>query len=299
MHEDEHRIAVDQASALVRNQFPQWRDLPIEVVLGPGTVNSIFRVGVDVALRFPLQGADPESIRDDLEKEAVAMGELAACCPFPTPVPLGIGSPGRGFPLPWSVQTWIDGDVATPRRPGHSHDFAHDLAQLVTTLRSADTLGRCFTGSGRGGTLADHDDWMATCLDESVGLLDVPTLSLLWEDFRQLPPAQHDVMSHTDLTPPNLLVRGNRLVGVLDGGGFSPADPALDLIAAWHLLETDTRREFRHIIGCADVEWARGMAWAFEQSMGLVWYYRESNRVMCDLGLSTLDRIVDASRGDI
>ena len=43
-------------------------------------------------------------------------------------------------------------------------------------------------------------------------------------------------MSHGDLIPGNVLVAGDRLSGVLDTGGFGPADPALDLVSAWHLL---------------------------------------------------------------
>ena len=45
------------------------------------------------------------------------------------------------------------------------------------------------------------------------------------------------MMSHGDLIPGNVLVSGGRLAGVLDVGGVGPADPALDLVAAWHLLE--------------------------------------------------------------
>jgi hypothetical protein len=42
------------------------------------------------------------------------------------------------------------------------------------------------------------------------------------------------------------------------------------------------------------------MAWAFQQAMGLVWYYLDSNPPMSRWGRRTLDRIVDAwtaSRG--
>lgn len=99
-------------------------------------------------------------------------------------------------------------------------------------------------------------------------------------------------MSHGDLTPANLLVDGERLVGVLDGGGFAPADPALDLVAAWHMLDLGTRNVLRRELGVSPVEWRRGAAWAFQQSMGLVWYYRESNPGMSALGRSTLERIL-------
>ena len=35
-----------------------------------------------------------------------------------------------------------------------------------------------------------------------------------------------------------------------------------------------------------------GRTWAFEQAMGLVWYYAESNPAMSRLGRRTLDRIL-------
>jgi aminoglycoside phosphotransferase (APT) family kinase protein len=99
-------------------------------------------------------------------------------------------------------------------------------------------------------------------------------------------------MSHGDLIPGNVLVRDGRLVGVLDAGGFGPADPALDLVSAWHLLDRRPREQLKAAMGCGDVEWARGMAWAFQQAMGLVWYYVRSNPVMSRLGRRTLDRIL-------
>ena len=92
----------------------------------------------------------------------------------------------------------------------------------------------------------------------------------------------------------NLLVRGERLVGVLDGGGFGPADPALDLVAGWHLLDRERRAVFRDAVGSDELEWQRGAAWAFEQAIGLVWYYRESNPTMSALGDSTIARLLES-----
>lgn len=45
-------------------------------------------------------------------------------------------------------------------------------------------------------------------------------------------------------------------------------------------------------LGCDDLEWERGKAWAFEQSMGAAWYYAESNPAMSLMGQLTLQRIV-------
>jgi aminoglycoside phosphotransferase (APT) family kinase protein len=99
-------------------------------------------------------------------------------------------------------------------------------------------------------------------------------------------------MAHRDLHPGNLLVRGERLTGVLDAGAFGAADPALDLVVMWHMLDRPARERARHALGSGDLEWARGAAWAFAMAMGLVWYYRRSNPVMADLGRTTLARIM-------
>ena len=171
--------------------------------------------------------------------------------------------------------------------------FARDIANLIASLRSADTQGRPFDGQGRGGTLPDHDAWMEVCLKNSDDLLDVPRLRRMWARLRELPPSGPVIMSHRDLIPGNLLVQGERLVGVLDAGSFGPADPALDLVAAWHLLDRERGEIVRRHLGSGEVEWKRGAGWAFQQAMGLVWYYERTNPSMSALGRSTLSRLVD------
>jgi len=52
------------------------------------------------------------------------------------------------------------------------------------------------------------------------------------------------------------------------------------------------RLALRDSLGTDDLEWRRGMAWAFRQSMGLVWYYADSNPVTSRTGSRTLERIV-------
>jgi len=60
-------------------------------------------------------------------------------------------------------------------------------------------------------------------------------------------------MTHGDLIPGNVLVAGGRLAGVIDVGGLGPPDPALDLVAAWHLLEVGPRPALRADLGSRDV----------------------------------------------
>jgi aminoglycoside phosphotransferase (APT) family kinase protein len=295
MHPNQLTISVATVRELLDEQFPKWIDLPVRRVASQGTVNAIFRIGDSLAARFPLQGTDVQETRESLEREAHAAQELLGRTPFATPEPVALGDPGAGYPLPWSVQTWLPGTVATDADPGGSVEFAHDLGVFIRCVRTIDVAGRSFTGSGRGGHLRSHDAWVEMCLRRSEGMVDVPRLRRMWAEFREAPRIDaRDVMTHGDLIGGNVLVSDDRLSGIIDVGGLGPADPALDLVCAWHLLETQPRQILRDDLVCDDAEWLRGKAWAFQQAMGAIWYYVETNPTMSRMGRRTLQRIVAA-----
>jgi aminoglycoside phosphotransferase (APT) family kinase protein len=298
MHADQLTVPVTVVRRLVAEQFPAWADARVAAVASGGTDNALFRVGEHLVARFPLRPGDVDEVRRGLTVEADAARELVGRVRFPTPEPVAMGAPGPGYPLPWAVQTWLPGHAATDDDPAGSTAFARDLADLVRDLRSIPLAGRRFAGSGRGGELRSHDDWIATCFERSESLLDVSRLRRLWAGLRELPRVDPDVMTHGDLIPGNVLVSHDvepaRLAGLLDVGGLGAADPALDLVGAWHLLDDEPRCAFRAELGCDDLQWARGAAWAFEQAMGVVWYYVDSNAAMSAMGRRTIDRILRA-----
>jgi len=293
MHDDQLTILPETVRELVEDQFPEWCALPVRALASQGTVNAIFRIGDELAARFPLQPADLDETRRMLKREAEAAAELADRTRFRTPRPIALGEPGPGYPLPWSVQTWVPGEIATPENSADSVELAHDLAAFIRDVRAIDTRGRKFGGAGRGGELRAHDEWMTTCFAGSEGLLDVPRLRRMWADLRELPRESPDAMTHSDLIPGNVLVARGRLAGVLDVGGLGAADPALELVCAWHLLDAGPRRRLREALECDDLEWQRGKAWAFEQAMGAAWYYKESNQAMSHMGMVTLRRLLE------
>jgi aminoglycoside phosphotransferase (APT) family kinase protein len=292
MHPGQLAVTSDQVRLLLADQFPGWAGLVVRPVASAGTVNALYRLGDELVARFPLVGDDPATVQRSLEDEAQASAELAAGTTVPTPVPVALGGPGHGYPLPWAVQSWLPGVDANTRDPGGSEAFARDVAHFIIEVRSIDTRGRRFAGRGRGGDLTGQDHWVRTCLDNSSGLVDVPALSKLWQDLRTLPPSGPDVMSHTDLIPGNVLVTDGRLAGVLDGGGFQAADPSLDLVAAWHLLDAAPRKVLRGTLGCSSLEWERGRAWALAQAIGVGWYYIDTNPAMSRMGVRTLERLL-------
>ncbi|UWF78141.1 MULTISPECIES: phosphotransferase [Microbacterium] len=288
MHEGQLNVDAELVASLVAAQFPRYAGAPVRRVHSGGTVNAIFRIGSDVAARLPLLPADAA----ELEAEASALNEFAETCPFPAPRALGIGAPDAAYPSAWTLQEWLPGTVADPFRWSSSYALADDVVSLIRRLRSAPVAGRSFDGRGRGGNLRDHDEWMAHCLAQSAGIVDTAAVEALWSVLRDLAADGEDRMSHRDLIPANLLVADGRLVGVLDGGAFGPADPSLDLVAAWHLFDEPVRSHVRAAVGAGEAEWLRGAAWALQQAMGLVWYYPETNPPMAELGHSTVTRLL-------
>ena len=49
---------------------------------------------------------------------------------------------------------------------------------------------------------------------------------------------------------------------------------------------------FRAELQSDDLEWERSKAWAFEQALGAVWYYEDTNPAMSAMGRRTLRRIL-------
>ena len=293
MHPDQLAVTVETVRLLLEEQFPEWRGMEIEKIAAGGTVNALFRIGPQLSARFPLEPGDMAATRQQLQSEADAARTLVGRTRFRTPEPVAIGEPGHGYPLPWAVQTWIPGSVATGEGRASTDVFASDLAEFIADVRRIETYGREFDGEGRGGDLASHDEWIDWCFEQSERYLDVPRLRQIWSLLRELPPHGVNLMTHGDLIPANVLVDDGRLVGVIDVGGLGPADPALDLVCAWHLFDASAREVLRAALDCNDLEWERGKAWAFEQAMGLVWYYVRSNPSMSAMGRRTLQRIID------
>lgn len=293
MHPGQLVLTAQTAAQLITNLLPGTDPRSIRLLETSATTSTVVRIGADLAARFPLEPSDPEAARRTLAAEQAAMSEFAALSPLPAPEPVALGEPSAAFPMPWSVQTWVPGEVADPHAIAGSDAAAEDLAALLLTLRAAPTGGRRFTGPGRGGELTAHEDWVRECLARSREMLPVDALTARWEQWRALERRDPDVRSHRDLIPANLLTAGGRLVGVLDAGGYSLADPALDLVGAWHLLDAPRRQRLRERLGSSDLEWERGAAWAFVQAIGVVWYYEHSNPTLAELGRSTLHRLLE------
>ncbi|WFE54983.1 aminoglycoside phosphotransferase family protein [Micromonospora sp. WMMD1155] len=293
MHADQVDVAVDVVAALVAEQFPRWRGLPLRPLASTGTVNALFRLGTEIVLRFPLRPSADPAVRAELEREQEHARMLATRLPVAVPEPLGLGGPGGGYPGPWTVYRWIAGEPIHPGRIDDLDGFARDLAGVVTALRTIDTDGWVWYGSGRGGPLATQDAGVRMALSVSGALTDTARLTQVWDRCRDVPRHDTDGWIHADLMPGNLLVRDGRLAAVIDLETVTVGDPAVDLMPAWNLFDAGSRETYRRALDVDDATWERGRGWALGQAINALPYYVQTNPVMAAIARRTLRAVLE------
>jgi aminoglycoside phosphotransferase (APT) family kinase protein len=292
MHPDELDIDVALVERLVAAQFPEWAALPLERVESAGTVNAIYRLGEEMAVRLPRRAA----WTGGFDKERHWLPRLAPHLPLAIPEPLAHGEPGEGYPLPWAVYRWLEGEVATPGHIDQSQ-AALDLAGFILALQRidpADGPRPSAENYQRGVPLGTRDGGTRRAIGELEGRVDTAAALEAWEVALLAPEWERPpTWLHGDLMPGNLLVRDARISAVIDWGALAVGDPACDLMPAWNLLEPDAREVFRGALGADDATWARGRGWALSVAVIALPYYWETNPEFAAIARRTLTAVLE------
>src|ERR1700728_2294316 len=128
LHADEVPIDGPLVQSLIEDQFPHWSHLPLQRVTSTGTDNAIFRLGPNMGVRLPRI----ERAVQQVDKEFNWLPLLGPQLPMAVPTPVAKGHPGRGYPFPWLVYRWLDGEDLQHRPVPDSKRFGRDLAAFVT-----------------------------------------------------------------------------------------------------------------------------------------------------------------------
>lgn len=288
IHADEVDIDASLVRRLLGAQFPQWADLPVTRVEFAGTSNAMYRLGEDMVVRLPrLEGA-----ADDVAKEHRWLPRLAPPLPIAIPVPLGQGTPAEGYPWPWSVYRWLDGETPVIGRHLAEPDLlARQLADFIRALQRIDPTDG--PAAYRGEPLAMRDAATRDAMAQLGGIVDTGAATAVWDAALGAPTwPGPPVWIHADLQPGNLLIVRGQLGAVIDFGCAGVGDPAVDLIAAWYLMPADARRVFRDALGADDAAWARGRGWALSIALIELGYYRDRNLRMATIARHVIDELL-------
>jgi aminoglycoside phosphotransferase (APT) family kinase protein len=276
------------AGRLIGTQYPRWAGLPLRLLDPAGSDHVIFRLGDELSVRLPRHAG---AIRQ-AEKEAEWLPRLAPGLPLAVPEPVAVGKPDFGYPWPWAVSRWLDGEVATVDALAASHEAALALAAFLGALqRSAREEREDLAGQ----PLSARDAATRTAIEQVGDAFDTTAMTELWETALGAPAWDRPpVWFHGDFHTGNLLTRNGRLSAVIDFGGLGIGDPACDLMIAFTLLSAGPRATFREALGVDDATWNRGRGWAL--STGLTAYTAYA-AVNAHIAAQTTRQIVQALAG--
>jgi aminoglycoside phosphotransferase (APT) family kinase protein len=259
-------ITSDLVTRLLAEQFPAWAGLPVWPVAVDGVDNTTFRLGDALSVRLP----SAECYAEQVDKEHRWLPELRSRLPLPIPEPLAKGVPGCGFPRPWSVYRWIDGEPATTGNIADQPQFAADLAAFLCALYSVDPAGGPGPGPHnfhRGGPVAVYDADTRAALAALAGHIDTGLAAEVWQAALEAGDAGRAVWFHGDAQPGNLLVRDGKLSAVIDFGTAGVGDPACDTTIAWTFFSGASSQAFKNGLPFDAATWARGRGWAIWKAM--------------------------------
>lgn len=251
---------------LVAAQFPQWRNLPVAAVEKDGWDNRTYRLGADMTVRLPTAAGYAPAV----DKECEWLPRLAPSLPVAVPEILGRGVPGEGYPFPWSVRRWLDGETASPDRIADMAGFAAAVAEFILALQRCDAAGGPVAGAHswyRGASPAHYDEQTRYYLAALRDRVDTARAAEVWDAALAAVWRGPPVWFHGDIAHGNLLVADGQLTGVIDFGTSGVGDPACDLVIAWTMFSAGSREAFRRTVGQDHGTWGRARGWALWKAL--------------------------------
>ncbi|MBA2695155.1 MAG: hypothetical protein ACR2FV_15040 [Ornithinimicrobium sp.] len=139
MHDDQVDIDVADVRRAVVSVRPKCADAEVRPVSSGGTVVALFRVGQDLAARFPLVPDPGEARRAELSAEQTQVCRVAPRVSLTVPEPVAVCEPVRGYGGLAETDDWVRHSI---RRSAHPVDPAAVTRAWEETLGAARLAGR-------------------------------------------------------------------------------------------------------------------------------------------------------------
>ena len=288
MHENEFEIDELLVRALLKSQCPHWAHLPLKTIESSGTDHALFRLGNAYVVRLPRIDWAVENI----EKEYEWLPKIARCVKIPLSEPVFKGNPNPSYPWPWLITKWNDGYNPSFEKENEYELLAKDSADFLNELHGIKLAHG--PRSRRGVPLKERDEETKKAIDALKDEMDIQSIDIFWNQLSNTPSWGKDpVWVHGDFLPGNILVQKNRLSAVIDFSGVGIGDPACDLIIAWALFGSHSRKIFKaHLDNIDEDTWERGRGWALSIALIILPYYKHSNPVLASLARQMIENVL-------
>jgi len=244
-------ISIDTVTFLIKQQFPEIHIHHISF-LGEGWDNQVYRVNDIYIFRFPRRAEGVKLMADEIR----VMPLLAPLIQLPIAHPRFIGYPTEAFPYPFAGYDYLEGDALADL------DFSilpetNVLSELAHFLRALHAL-----------KLSD----IPTHIEEDIGRMDYePRVPAIRDGLAQIErtghavktaemmklvdacaasfPAENTCIVHGDLHPRHVLIKNNKISGIIDWGDASIGCKAIDLSILYSLFPRKYHDAFWEIYG--------------------------------------------------
>lgn len=283
-------ITTELVRQLIQSQFPEWKHLTIAPVDKSGHDNRTYRLGNEMTVRLPSH----ERYASAVQKELTWLPVFKSYLSLPIPAPIAKGEPTAEYPLPWSVNQWIEGSTVTVENITDLNTFAEDLAGFLIELEAIDASQGIPAGIQnfhRGGNLAVYDQDTRSVIDVLPSPYDPTLLLEIWELALATKYEAAPLWLHGDVAVGNLLVQGGRLCGVIDFGTMGVGDPSSDLVMAWNFFDDRSRDIFLRRMNADQDMINRARGWALWKAL-ITYAWNEPGSESCNWGKRVIDVII-------
>lgn len=236
---DAHPALTEEAvRAMLAAQHPDLAELALGERFD-GWDMAMFRLGEDLALRMPRT----TQALGSLEAEARWLEPLSEHWTFPLPRVVRKGEPQFDYPWPWSVVTWLPGDLAVnvPLSVNGGHAMGAALAQVHTPAPPEAPVNE--EQSIPMAERAERVEAMIATMADATGpegeKLNVEAAHKIWDEAMAAPDPTELVWSHADLHGYNVISNNGELGGIIDWGDMAACDRAVDLGFLFTLMPAD------------------------------------------------------------
>jgi aminoglycoside phosphotransferase (APT) family kinase protein len=195
---------------------------------------------------------------------------LAPRLPVAIPAVVASGIPDCGYPYPWSVRRWIEGERVDAVRLEDPVGFALAVANFVNVLNGIAPGEGPAAGAHsfyRGADPVCYDAETRESLSALAGRIDTERARAMWAAGLAATWTGRPAWFHGDIAPGNLLVRDGALAAVIDFGTSGVGDPACDLVIAWTYFRGAARGAFVDAVARDAAMWARARAWGLWKAL--------------------------------
>ncbi|MBM6384067.1 MAG: aminoglycoside phosphotransferase family protein [Paenibacillus sp.] len=283
-------ITTELVRQLIQSQFPEWKHLAIAPVDKSGHDNRTYRLGNEMTVRLPSH----ERYASAVQKELTWLPFFKPYLSLPIPAPIAKGEPTVEYPLPWSVNQWIEGSTVTVENITDLNTFAEDLAGFLIELEAIDASQGIPAGIQnfhRGGNLAVYDQDTRSVIDVLPSQYNPKLLLEIWELALATKYEAAPLWLHGDVAVGNLLVQNGRLCGVIDFGTMGVGDPSSDLVMAWNFFDDRSRDIFLRRMNADQDMINRARGWALWKAL-ITYAWNEPGSESSNWGKRVIDVII-------